>query len=273
MGKPCTEPDYRDRVVMQQLEKMKLPEKRTFLFCVVIASLFLSTCGIEEYYYLPQVPEINIRTQFNTSATINLPPLTSFYYAQNYKIFYRIYISGYFETGSIDTQSIRNTVSPSLDNDFRGIYPNTDSTSTSAGIPANTLFGNYNYFELELDGADINNMLSKNGGNVSISFPTTQGGFPVMSFNNGVDVFNLKRSGKLTTPLPDKDSSFRNSTELSAPENANSINNADVSARTGLTQRFAYVSMYIVAAGMNPVGFTPVYSKPTHISVFRLPDN
>jgi hypothetical protein len=105
-------------------------------------------------------------------------------------------------------------------------------------------------------------------------FPTQQGDYPLLSINNGSE-FHLYRSGSnntglsLTSPKPDR--FFRNTFELNDPDNA--TNNADVAMRTGLSQRHAYVSMYIVAFGTNPSNFTPIYGKPTHISVFKLPDN
>jgi len=236
------------------------------------AGMFLLTCGIEEYYYLPQVPEINIRTEFNTAATINLPSLTSYYYAQNYSIYYRIYISGHSEPGTIDTSTLRSTISSNLESDYNAIYPNTDPTSTTAGTPADTLFKNRNYYRLELDGVNINNILTTNGGNVSILFPTVQGGYPVLSINNGTE-FRLYRSKDLISPEPKGDRSFRNTSDLNAPEKATANINADVASRTGLSQRYAYVSMYVVAEGTNQAVFTPIYGKPTHISVFRLPEN
>jgi len=252
----------------------KQPKKRRIYFCgICLACVFLLTCGIEEYYYLPQVPQINIRTIFNTSATVNLPPLTEYYYAQYYIIYYRIYISGFLTSSfSPDDTSLFNNISSTLASDYNAIYPNTDPTSTTAGTPANTLFKNRNYFELALEGADINNLLTTNGGSVRILFPTVQGGYPVLSINNGPE-FRLYRSKDLTSPEPKGDRSFRNASDLNAPEKATATINADVAGRTGLSQRYAYVSMYVVAAGTNQAAFTPIYGKPTHISVFRLPEN
>jgi len=248
--------------------------KKRFYFCgICLASgVFLLTCGIEEYYYLPQVPERNISTIFNTSATINLPSIDSFYYAQSYKIYYRIYISENYSQGiEINTSSLRNSISTALESDYNAIYPNTDPTSTTAGTPANTLFKNRNYFELALQGTDANSLLTTSGGNVRILFPTVQGGYPVLSINNGPE-FRLYRSKDLTSPEPKGDRSFRNTSDLNAPEKATANINADVAGRTGLSQRYAYVSMYIVAEGTNQAAFTPIYSKPTHISVFKLPE-
>jgi hypothetical protein len=245
--------------------------KQPLILLCIAASVFLLTCGIEQYYYLPQVPEINIRTEFTTSAVITLPSLTNYDYAFNYLIYYRIYTSGHDEPGTINTSSIRSIISSDLAGDYNAIYPNTDPTSTASGTPANTLFDNRKYFKLELEGVDIDNILSKGGGNVRISFPQSLGDYPELSFNDGTP-YRLYRSGDLISPEPKGDRYFRNTADLRAFEKAISTINADVSARSGLLD-YAYVSMYIVAKGIHTVQFTPIYSKPTHISIFKLPRN
>ena len=248
---------------------LKQPIKRIFLFLSFFSlSALFTTCGLEEYYYLPQVPEINIITELNTQATINLPSLSGYYYAQNYKIFYRIYISD-FQTSSSET-SVFSNINSTLVSDYSAIYPNTDPTSTSMGTSAGTLFSGRNYYELELYQEDINNILSTSGGNIRILFPTAQGSFPVLSINNGPD-FRLYRSSYFlsinSSWNTDEKRFFRNTSDINVSEYA------DVVPRTGLSQTYAYVSMYIVAYGTNPSTFTNIYSKPTHICVFRLPDN
>jgi hypothetical protein len=237
------------------------------LFIIFAVSVFLTTCGLEEYYFLPQVPEANIRTVFNTSATINLPSLNDpkYSYAQYYKIYYKIYISD-FNTSSNET-SLYSSISTTLASDYNIIYPNTDPNSTTTGTPANNLFTSRNYYELELFQKDINSILSKNGGDIRISFPTIQGGYPVMTLNDGPE-YRLLRSAYFFSVNPsDERRYFRNTVDLNVP------NYADVISRTGLTQSYAYTSMYIVAVGTNQNNFTPIFSKPTHISVFKLPDN
>ena len=101
-----------------------------------------------------------------------------------------------------------------------------------------------------------------------LHFPAAPGYLPVANINGRE--FSLRRSSELISPEPDM--FFRNSTELSDITKANSNINADVAVRSGIAIPYAYVSMYIVAIGLNPVGFTQIYSKPTHISIFRLPD-
>jgi len=248
----------------------KPPVKRILLFLFFFAvSVLLTTCGLEEYYYIPQVPEVNIETEFNTSATINLPSLTGYYYAQSYKIFYRIYISDYI-TSSNET-TIYSSINSTLLTDYSLIYPNTDPTSTTTGTAANILFTNRNYYELFIEnnnrGVNIENLLTTSGGNLSILFPTASGSYPILSINN--NEYRLLRSETFFTPNTNLDNKryFRNISDI------NISDNNDVVPRTDLSQTQAYVSMYIVAYGANPTVFTPIYSKPTHICVFKLPNN
>jgi len=232
------------------------------------ALLFLFSCGIEEYYYLPQVPEIT-DTQLANSATIILPNISQYYYATNYSIFYRIYISG-VTLPTIQTASERNIINPELAADFNSLSNYTSPTGTS--VTTSNTFVTLKYYEIELDGEDILNIFTKNGGTLSILFPTMPGSYPTVSLNEG-DEIRLRRSGRLTSPRPEGDLFFRNTSELNDNANATAENNADVAAgRTDIIQRNAYVSMYIVARGNNEF-FSPIYGKPTHINIFRLPDN
>jgi len=234
-----------------------------------IASLFLFSCGIEESFYLPQVPQNSVIRISYTEARINLPSIDNYYYALNYSIFYKIYISNSDPGGDIQTSAERSSINSDLSRDYDLINPSTDPISTTTSNGYNIL-KNRNYFELELTGADIKNVLPKTGGTLNIIFPTAIGGNPTMSLQNGGSG-NLRRSSELISPEP-KDLYFQNSFDLSSPENANSNKNADVASQNGVTEH-AYASMYIIAVGLNPSGFTPIYSKPAHISIFKLPNS
>jgi hypothetical protein len=241
----------------------------------IFLPIFLFSCGLEESYYLPQVPEANISRTTNTSATIIIPPIDSvqFYYASNYSIFYRIYISGVDEPSQIQTSNSNlNNINPSLAADFGLIEPYADPTNTSASTSVDSLFKSRNYFELELEGTRIKeNALAKSGGTITILFPTVTGSRPDLSFSGSN--FNLFRSNGEGAFTPEPDRYFFNSPELNADANAISSKNADVApGRSDIPQRLTYVSMYIVAAGVNPQNFSLIYSKPTHISIFKLPN-
>ena len=234
----------------------------------VLSALFLFfSCGIQEYYYLPQVPESYITSSLTDSATIRIPSISSeYYYATNYSIFYRIYISGENLT-SIQTTDM-NSINPALTGDYTWFLGYTDTSSTS--VTTLNTFKSRNYYEIELDGEAIADIFSKNGGTLRILFPTSPGSYPSVSLNGGAEI-RLRRSGELTSPLPLDDPFFRNTNELNNNANATNLINADVAAgRTGIAQRFAYVSMYIVARGKD--GFSSIFGKPTHINIFKLPD-
>jgi len=241
------------------------------VFVLLTAAFFLS-CGIEESYYLPQVSQGSIIRTFNTEATINFPSIDSFYYSDSYTIYYKIYISSQNESGdfSSDPTTMRN-VNSQLANDFNAIYPSSDPLNTTATVNVENLFRGRGYYELDLHTADLRNKLTKNGGTLILSFPTAAGSYPVAIINN--EELNLYRSKNLISPRPTDNCFFLYSTELSDSANAVTNINADVNVSASTTGTgFAYVSMYIVAVGMNPTVFTPIYSKPTHINIFRLPN-
>ena len=246
-----------------------------FFLLTAFFSVFLS-CGIDEYYYLPQVPENNIERTFNTGAIVILPSISSYYGAQYYNIYYRIYISDKSVDGvitNLPSQEIRD-ISSVLFNDINAFSSVTDPTSTS--LPSANTFSNCEYFDLEFVGEDINSMLSASGGRLNIVFPTEVGGIPYVILNNGSPVYLRRCSEKLTSPSPN-DLYFQNTSELSNFELSSSntiINygNKDVSSERSELIEHAYVSMYVVAVGYNNREFTRFFSKPTHISIFKLPN-
>jgi len=241
--------------------------KRLKMPVILPAFFFLFSCGIQEYYYLPQVPEGNITSSLTDSATIRIPSIAQYYYATNYSIFYRIYISGSSLT-SVQTTDF-NGINPDLARDYNSLSRYTDPSGTTV-TTANT-FKALNYYEIEIDGENIADVFSKNGGTLRILFQTLPGSYPTVSFNDD-DEIRLRRSGEMTSPEPRNDLFFRNTAELNDNANATTLINADVAGRTGITQRFAYVSMYIVAKGYNNELFSQIYGKPTHINLFKLPD-
>jgi hypothetical protein len=233
----------------------------------VIFACILLSCGIEETYYLPQLSDGNINRTLNTEAVITIPPISEqYYYASYYSIFYRIYASDHNTLAGI-TQTYMPNISSSLAADYNALFSFIDPTNTTSIASAST-FKNRNYFEIELDEVNIKSKLSTKGGTLRILFPNITGDYPVAIFNDEPEI-RLIRSSQLI-PKPD-DPYFRNTQELRNNANANSNVNTDVAGRSAVSQ-YSYVSMYIVATGTNPTNFTQIFSKPTHISVFRLPD-
>jgi hypothetical protein len=67
-----------------------------------------------------------------------------------------------------------------------------------------------------------------------------------------------------------------NTIELRNPEYIEPNRNADVADRAGPIgpqyRELTYAALFIVGVGMNPATFATVYSTPSLIHVFRLPD-
>jgi len=222
-------------------------------FLLFFPCLFLF-CGIEEYYYLPQVPESNVVPTFNTEAAIDLPSMTQYYYFTNYIIYYRIYISEQemdFDNPSSYTADFKN--------DYNLIRQYADPAGSSSSASIDQIFKNRNYHELRFQGKSLQSMLVP-GSTLKIIFPTGLGDSPY-AFIITDSHANLNRS--ITDPQP-SDRLFLNSVELRT-----GARNADVAKRAG---SYAYVSMYIAATGFDSNNFRAVFSKPTHINLFKLPD-
>ena len=238
---------------------------------ILLTFSFFLSCGIQENYYLPQVPDSYINRTDIHAAVLNIPSINSYYFSRGYRIFYRIYISNFTTTASIISNNDRGNISPTLASDYNILEPVADPVNTTTITNANTFIGR-GYFELQLEGTnDISEVLTSAGGTVNIDFLYIPGIHPVLTING--KSYNLLRStgeGTRTfSPVPE-DRYFFSTPELNAYENAVSDKNGDVAGRAGESVN-AYVSMYIVAVGQDPVGFGRVYSKPTLINIFRLP--
>ncbi|MCL2179927.1 MAG: hypothetical protein FWB83_02265 [Treponema sp.] len=241
----------------------------TALLLTYAVTLIFTSCGIEEYYYLPQVYEGYIRGYDNTSADVTVPSISSeYYYALGYRIFYKIY---YTALSNILDPLVDTTdpTSQTLRSDFNAFRNLTDPANQTT-VTTSTTFSGRNFYELRLQDFDINNLLSKSGTTFTIQFTDSPGWPPVINTNGG-DSYALQRSNVsgIVTRIFDfvpEDKNFINSSEL----NSSGTNiNLDVSSRSD--SQYAYALMYIVTVGQNPANFTPVYSKPTFINIFKLP--
>jgi len=242
----------------------KMSRQKT-LIIFLICLLTLSTCGLDEIYYLPQVSEGYITTDSDnvtTSVKIDTPSLLSYSYAIGYVIFYKIYIC------NDPTESNNHKTNPRIISDYNYLYPYTDSSKASS-IPSLATFSSRGFYELDFTGKST--VLSKNGESFVINFPNRfEGDFPYVSYYvSGVEIFknDLLRSKNGFDPKPDD--KFLNT--LSNSNDLNISTNSDVSKENDAS--YAYTLMYIVAVGQNTETFSRIYGKPTFISLFRLPDS
>jgi len=270
--------------------KFPIPDPRPlipFLLFSLLSFTFSLSCGLEEFYYLEAVPDSRITD--NTSARIYLPSGSAGGYSayfDNFMIYYRIYISGENFSGTeINTSDLRNKINSSLNSDFSGFYYLTDKSSTSANPSGlETVFTNRKYFKLTLEeGANIDNVLGAGslGHTLEIRFSPNPGFIPEIELIPPTpapvtDIYKLRRAvtgpGLNFRPEPD-DRYFRNHPDLYNIQNVNDNINADT-ATVGTQSnppRYTYVSMYIFAKG-NDGFITTIYSQPTHIGIFQLPE-
>jgi len=271
------------------------------LLFLLIPQILIFSCGIDKYYYLPQVPEINIRTELNTDATISLPSTLSqaefSEYAPGYSIYYRIYITDHSQTGEIQKPPSpeMSTINAALLSDFNFFLPFTDPVNYTSIPNANT-FRTRNFHELELQEvssariSSIVNVFSiSRGDSYALHFPSRSDEFPYLeepgrlnpSTREPYRYYLLRNDGKgnnnginfTPQPIGDNGEPFRYliySDDLAITNATENINN-DVILRSDGRNRQAYISMYLVSVGANPTNFTRIFSKPTHIGIFRLP--
>jgi len=236
-----------------------------------------------------------------TYASIKLPSSSDDGYSNNeyfthFEIYYRIYISAVPPSGSglINTSTLMSNVNSALNSDYQGLLYLTNKTSTSSN-PSNleTTFSNRKYFKLTLKEDNIDSVLSTDppsgrpdsrGKILEIDFYHTISGdvIPVLTLSTppGIipivsNTYTLQRAtsgpGLNFTPKPNRD--FFNHSELYDDNNVSKLINEDVAApNAGIpaTPRYTYVSMYIFAVGRHYI--TTIYSQPTHINIFCLPD-
>jgi hypothetical protein len=250
-------------------------------FILILGLLFgaglFSSCGIEDYLFLNPVPVGNISLpSLNTSAVIALPniDLAHYYYFSHFTIYYRIYISGIDVSGAINEGQL-GSINPSLLTDYSALIPYTN-TDTVISTSIATLFGNRKYYTLNLSGADMDNVLgaASLGRTAVLDFALTPGRRPTLRFEGGVlpAEYTLYRStgNGAFSPLPDR--FFLNSSELNRSDNVSEKRNNDVADYPGLSgTRYTYVALYILVTGTDS-NYTPIYSRPTYVGVFRLPE-
>jgi hypothetical protein len=246
------------------------------IFCLLV--LFCS-CGIDDYIYLYPVQESDISVRLVEEATVKLPSAQTSEgpYFTHFAIYYRIYISDLL-TDSV-TPNMMQTVNTTLSNDYNAIYPSTSNNSSSTSVNTNvgSLFSTRRYYELALDGINIESLLdgASQGQLLSINFPPNEANIvsPSLSMGGGT-AYNLRRSNGSNTFNPQPNLNFINTSELNRPENAIPTVNADVVDKPNISgPRHAYVSFYIVKIGRDTNTLSTIYSAPTFIGVLRLPND
>ena len=239
--------------------------------------LFFGTCGVEDYYHIYPVPQSSIFPELNSRAVVRIDNRNAGNSAfQNYIIFYCIYVGdANADIPSTISSTTFNTINPILAQNHNTISPYIDS-ETLVGVNLDNLFrgGGRRFRYLELEGANIDSVLSAGIFNSNLIFSFASNEFPTMTA--GGNTYRLMRSTGNSSFTPQPDRFFVNTEALSREEFINDLFNADVVNRAGLgpwPQRITYAAMYIAAMGYDLNTHATIYSTPSLIHVFRLPDS
>jgi len=238
-----------------------------------ICSFFLWACGIEDIPFIDPIPQGNITQAMNNRAVVRIPADSPGATFTNFAVFYRIYVSDTLQasTTSISSYSVIN---PTLVSDYNSFSGYIDS-ATTVNVDMDRIFQNrrYRYLVLEDPTTNIGAVLSESSFGQSLVFDFSSSKRPTITLGNNTYVLWRSDGGGLFSPRPDR--YFVNSNELSISDNINDQINADVVNLAGLPEggrRYTYAAMFIVAVGFNPSSYSNIYSTPSLIHVFLLPD-
>jgi len=248
-------------------------QSTVFCFLFFICYLLFCSCGIEDYPFINPIPQGNIIQVMNNRAVVRIPrdsPGTTF---TNFSIFYRIYVSDIPQAST--TVNSYSAINPTLASDYNSFRTYIDST-TYVNVDMNKLFQDKGYKYLVLEDPNNNNInavLSESSLGQSLEFDFSSSKRPTMKLGNNTYTLWRSDGGGLFSPRPDR--YFINSGELRNPDNINNQINADVANKANIAasdMRYTYAAMFIVAVGVNPASYSNIYSTPSLIHVFQIPD-
>jgi hypothetical protein len=282
LEQPGAKPDYpsvKYRVV--SIKELRFPGLALLLLLAALEG-GLASCGIETYKYLDPV-DPGIPMTLNTTAYISLPGGQPNYF-RYFIIYYRVYISD-FPVDVVDTGALAQ-INPSLHNDYNYFLSYTNSQSTVAPTAMGNTFSSRKYFSLELENASIDNVLADGGRAITLDFSANPQFKPSLIMGDlripeqpGAPYLRhqlSRNTGNDNTPYADN-RYFVNSDDINNGDHISSDSshiNQDVqnSAQSISGPKYTYASMYILAHGLDDSNFTNIYSIPTFIGIFRLPD-
>jgi hypothetical protein len=245
-------------------------KKYISLFAIIIASSLLSACGIEDYPFINPIPQSNITQAMNNRAVVRIPDNYAGTTFTHFAVFYRIYVSDSPQAST--TANSYSAINQTLASDYNTFRSYIDST-TQVNVNMDSLFQNKGYKYLNLQDININTVLSSSSLGQSLVFDFSSSKRPTLTVGNSIYVLWRSDGGGLFSPRPNR--YFVNSGELWNPDNITSQINADVVNKANLTDggmRYTYSAMFIVAVGVNPASYSNIYSTPSLIHVFLLPD-
>jgi hypothetical protein len=239
------------------------------IFCSLFI-LLAASCGIDDYPIIYPSPQSNIRPVMNSRAEVRVPNNYADTPFTHFAVFYRIYVSD--APQSSITSSIYSAINPSLSSDYN-VFANYIDSTTQVNANMDSLFTGRGYKYLYLQGQNINSILSSRVHGTTIEFDFSSSKAPTMTANGTVYTLWRSNGNGLFNPQPDR--LFMNHQDLYRSDYINDNFNADVAANSSITgggSLYTYAAMFIAAVGINPSSYAAIYSTPSLIHVFQLPN-
>jgi hypothetical protein len=245
--------------------------------CILLAAGGLVSCGIEMYKYLDPV-DPGIPMLLNTRAYITLPGTQPNYF-RYFIIYYRIYISA-IPVDVVDTGALAQ-INPALHTDYSYFYSYTNSQSTVAPTAMGATFTGRKYFPLELENASIETVLGSGVRVITLDFADPQSK-PSLIMGDLRDPsttparYQLSRNTRENNPYANGyhfvNSDYVNNDAYISSDSSRVNQDVQSNSQSISGRKYTYASMYILAHGLDDSNFTNIYSIPTFIGIFRLPD-
>jgi hypothetical protein len=240
------------------------------IFFILLVTLFFGTCGIEDYPLISPIPQSNITQQLNNRAVVRLPNIYSGTPFTHFAVFYRIYVSNVPQSST--TTDSYSAINPVLASDYNSFRTYIDST-TLVNVNMDSLFQGRGYKYLSLQEQNISNVLSSSAQGSTLVFDFSSSRAPTMTIGSSTYTMWRSDGNGLFNPRPDR--LFMNKDDLWRSENINDKTNADVVNKSDISssdRHYTYAAMFIVAVGINTASYSNIYSTPSLIHVFQLPD-
>jgi hypothetical protein len=240
---------------------------RFFCFIFALAPLYFS-CGIDAPEYIYPIDVVSSTGVYYANIILPSGQTSEF---RHYSIYYRIYLSDLLLDSITEIQ--RYNINSELDRHFLRLNPYTTNDNVSPAT-ISSIFNELKFFNLFVSSDRINeislNTVLSGSGEIQLDFTNSQG--PTFKKNSDPPLY-LFRANNFTA-LPNRLFVFSNQANELADENiiSNDVN-TDIQRKTDgsvLRASYAYVSLYIIATGIDS-NYSPIYSRPTHIGIFRLP--
>ena len=250
----------------------KIKKLSVILVSSVIIILLMGSCGLEDYPYIYPVPQSNVTPEMNYRSVIRIPTNNMGSAFTHHVIFYRIYVSDMLESSTTSSTSYSG-INSYLLSDYNSFLNYIDS-DTLVNVNMDSLFQGRNYKYLYLEGANMEDVLSSSVLGRTVTFDFSSSKYPTITVDNTSTYTLLRSTGNgLFNPRPNR--YFVNSQDLWNPDYITDTNiNADVANKSSFSNdsRYTYAAMYIVAVGVDTSTYSEIYSTPSLIHVFLLPE-